>query len=58
MNEVSIIINGVRYDVVEGTGSSCPQCDLSEVCYAYHICRAFSLTHKHFFKKSDKKFER
>ena len=58
MNEVSIIINGVRYDVVEENGSSCRQCDLIKVCNNYRICRAFSLDGKILFKKSTKSFER
>lgn len=56
MNEVSTIINGVRYDAVVENGSSCRQCDLIKVCNNYRICRAFSLDGKTLFKKSDKKF--
>lgn len=56
MTDVSIIINGVRYDAVDGNGSSCRQCDLIKVCSNYRICRAFSLDGKTLFKKSDKKF--
>jgi hypothetical protein len=62
MNEVSIIINGVRYDAEEGT--RCQQCDLFN-----GICRIYSTTHcvkpllrcplrdGYFFKKSTKSFE-
>lgn len=56
MNEVSIIINGVRYDAVDENGSSCRQCDLIKVCNNYRICRAFSVDGKTLFKKSNKKF--
>jgi hypothetical protein len=56
-NQVSIIINGVKYDKVEENGSSCRQCDLLKVCHDYRICRAFSFSGKIIFKKSDKKFE-
>jgi hypothetical protein len=58
MADVSIIINGVRYDAVDGNGSSCRQCDLIKVCNNYRICRAFSIDGKTLFKKSDKSFER
>lgn len=57
MNEVSIIINGVRYDAVEKDGSSCRQCDLKQGCYNYRICRAFERSGKTIFKKSTKSFE-
>lgn len=62
MNEVSIIINGVRYDAEKGT--RCLQCDLFK-----GICNIYSTTHRveplsrcplkdgYVFKKSDKKFE-
>lgn len=60
MKEVSIIINGVRYDAVEGT--QCLQCDLFK-----GVCNIYSTTHGvkplsrcplkkgHVFKKSNKK---
>ena len=34
MNEISIIINGVRYDAVEPSkqGCVCHECDLEELC--------------------------
>ena len=63
MNEVSIIINGVRYDAVdvkEG-GEWCEECDLFEVC-CEHDCEIIELCYDAIgcykvFKKSDKKFE-
>jgi hypothetical protein len=58
MTDISIIINGVRYDAVDENGSSCRQCDLIKVCNNYSICRAFSVDGKTLFKKSNKKFER
>jgi hypothetical protein len=59
MNEVSIIINGVRYDAVEAGSKSCSNCEFLGVCADFMsdvICYAFSLKDK-IFKKSDKKFE-
>lgn len=59
MNEVSIIINGVRYDAVEEEGAGCVQCDLrgdcnegsfENMCYTFiPLC---------VFRKSTKSFER
>lgn len=61
-NQVSIIINGVRYDAVDGT--KCLKCDLFK-----GICNIYSTAHRaeplercplkdgYVFKKSDKKFE-
>lgn len=57
MNEVSIIINGVRYDAVriEEYESCCRLCELkSEDCDMFYVC---PLDAFHTFKKSDKKFE-
>ena len=59
MNEVSIIINGVRYDAVETKELySCEGCDLTEMCSKPLIgfCTDWFL-HNIVFKKSDKKFE-
>lgn len=68
MNEVSIIINGVRYDAVEipeGLDEFCDYCDLHDYCKelskcsqgaSYAIC-AVELGDDRVFKKSDKKFE-
>ena len=57
MNEVSIIINGIRYDAVSIAEDdiACTGCELSigicEVCWKL-------IGDKAVFKKSDKKFER
>ena len=65
MNEVSIIINGVRYDAVDAYSqeSSCDICDILEYCEAdYHerlrptCCKLIG--ENKYFKKSDKKFEK
>lgn len=62
MNEVSIIINGVRYDAVKAQGGGwCKSCDLFELCNKYD-CASTDLCYDIFgtykvFKKSDKKFE-
>ena len=64
MNEVSIIINGVRYDVVEseagGFSSDCAFYDSIEGCakcrLGIGIC-ANLIGVTRVFKKSDKKFE-
>lgn len=60
MNEVSIIINGVRYDAEEDytSDSTCRKCDLREVCHNYNICCALQVKANVFFKKSTKSFER
>lgn len=69
MNEISIIINGVRYDAVEAPKDvdfGCDVCDLHEHCSelskatqgaSFDIC-ALELGDDRIFKKSDKKFER
>ena len=57
-NQVSIIINGVIYDVVDGKG--CPNCDLLEHCTSQFMpCNMFAknMFFDKVFKKSDKKFE-
>lgn len=69
MNEVSIIINGIRYDAV--SGEKCSDCDLYKLCgemnyYDQHgsewhepfasVCGY--LVNNLIFKQSDKKFER
>jgi hypothetical protein len=58
-NQISIIINGVRYDSVECVG--CKSCDLYELCNKFvtdssNLCSKILGIHK-VFKKSDKKFE-
>ena len=54
-NQVSIIINGVRYDAYAG---HCPCCDLKGECgrNKYNLCEVLGVPYKR-FKKSDKKFE-
>ena len=56
MNEVSIIINGVRYDAVEGDG--CSNCKLKSFCdiCIEELCVIFGAYGK-IFKESDKKIE-
>lgn len=59
MNEVGIIINGVRYDAVHSSASIvCLTCDLNKLCVKYrleHLCDSTGYCN---FKKSDKKFEK
>ena len=57
MNEVSIIINGVRYDAVEMNvirPNICRVCELSEWCFRYNdadsICDIFELSNVVFKK--------
>lgn len=39
MNEVSIVINGVRYDAVEAnTEFACDECDLRKICEQAPYC--------------------
>lgn len=66
MNEVSIIINGVRYDLEipsRPLSHRCHYCELRKKCammknsYNQTICEKFQCIIG-FFKKSDKKFER
>ena len=59
MNEVSIIINGVRYDAVETDTKErlCSGCDFYENCELY-VCCGHLIGLNQVFKKSDKKFER
>lgn len=62
MNEVSIIINGVKYDEVERNGRSrkCMYCDIYSHCKKNNnligVCNIS--TKDVFFKKFNKKFER
>lgn len=69
MNEVSIIINGVRYDAVDipkDIDCTCYICDLHEYCSklskdtqgAFIAFCAIELGDDKVFKKSDKKFEK
>ena len=64
MNEVSIIINGVRYDLeipLSINISRCEECELREMCddgdfYNQTICEKFHCIGV--FKKSNKSFKR
>lgn len=61
MNEVSIIINGVRYDEVMQNDflKGCQDCAFFESCLEYDTCCAFLGDMEGMvFKKSDKKFEK
>lgn len=64
MNEVSIIINGVRYDVATPryADDSCNECDLADFCQKaemYYNYTCYDLIGMHrCFKKSTKSFER
>lgn len=59
MNEVSIIINGVRYDAVEADTkeSLCYGCDLYRDCKLADCCGDL-IGLNQVFKKVDKKFEK
>lgn len=69
MNQVSIIINGVRYDAISLSENEdelyCDNCDLINFCRNIDksTCGGFTyvctmINEKGNFKKSDKKFER
>jgi hypothetical protein len=72
MNEVSIIINGVRYDALGGvkTQNSCKGCDMASECedlfgvidsrtgMYINTVDDFCVKNNIIFKKSDKKFEK
>ncbi len=62
MNEVSIIINGVRYDAVSmgnEEDASCCNCDLRPLCDKYSLVDLCSMdSYDVVYKKSDKKFEK
>lgn len=66
MNEVSVIINGVRYDaesvLPKPTYPICSQCGLNEICDSGYLslpdfCNEI-LEPEQVLKKSDKKFEK
>ena len=65
MNEVSIIINGVRYDAVDcqcDEEKVCEECDLVGFCdnipYILTLCQVFDIKEENIhFKKSTKSFE-
>jgi hypothetical protein len=60
-NQVSIIINGDRYDSVEDDNSYCCGCDLLDLC-KFHcdlkLCENLGVNLGFVFKKSDKPFEK
>lgn len=64
MNEVSIIINEVRYDAVAGNKMYlCDGCELRDICddgdyYNQTLCEKFKVARASIFKKSTKSFER
>ena len=65
MNEISIIINGVRYDAVcvnkdLSHPSCCDACDIGSYCIQGDtcLCYTFDIDNNVLFKKSGKKFER
>lgn len=59
MNEISIIINGVRYDAVEKEEQEnvCGGCDLYGKCVLTESCETL-ISLERVFKKSNKKFEK
>ena len=60
MNEVSIIINGVRYDAVDES-AYCVGCDLLDRCKAhcnFNLCEQLGIGMWYIFKESTKSFER
>lgn len=62
MNEVNIIINGVRYDAVDFpmTSYPCSYCDAIDECIGHNedvLCAIHNCVDK-IFKESDKKFEK
>ena len=59
MTEISIIINGVRYDAVEQLAGGCNNCDLIPLCKGYKLFDLCLYEGELFiFKKSYKKFEK
>ena len=59
MNEISIIIDGVRYDAVDSEFATCRGCDLEDKCREHgfsDICCVAD--HNFIYKLSQKKFER
>jgi hypothetical protein len=58
MNEVSIIINGVRYDAVDDNEmalAACQHCDLLDMCKAhcnFNLCEYLGVQLNCVFKKS------
>lgn len=64
MNEVSIIINGVRYDAVDNEElalAACQYCDLLDMCKAHcnlSLCEYLGIQLNCVFKKSKKMFDK
>lgn len=58
MNEISIIIDGVRYDAVEKPklGAVCGKCDICDIKPNFPCSDLIGVDRV--FKKSDKKFEK
>lgn len=58
MNEISIIIDGVRYDAVEQKAKyiACVDCDLTKLCVL--DTAKYCVDKNLIFKKSTKSFER
>ena len=65
MNEISVIINGVRYDAVDcqcDESKVCKECDLAKFCddipYILTLCQVFDTKENNIhYKISDKKFD-
>ena len=60
MNEVSIIINGVRYDaVISKEQASCNGCELKPICRNHPLSQLCTYAlNDIIFKKSTKSFEK
>lgn len=59
MNEISIIINGVRYDAVKQSVQCCNNCDIRPFCKGLKLIDLCLYEDKLFvFKISDKKFDK
>jgi hypothetical protein len=59
MKEISVIIDGVRYDAVDSEHATCKYCDLKYMCDEYVLCDICCIEdHNFIYKLSQKKFER
>ena len=57
MNEVSIIINGVRYDLVYAEEPTCEICELNHICnFDGCLCGLLDISEEKVFKHSTKSF--
>lgn len=57
MNEVSIIINGVRYDLVNAEEPTCDICELNNICNRHgSLCGLLNISDDKVFKHSTKSF--